>query len=226
MAKTAAEKRAERAAKRAAAKAEKDAMTATEELNRDATIHPDQVASAHGETARPSSAGAKVIVACKLGIAFFQLQLCREEEVDEQTQTGVRRVKKWTRTGQIVRIRGTAYPRGTPPEGYPERPFMVDGAALNFGIDKDFWDQWVEQNRLNPVVVNKMIFAHENRAMVEGLAREQKGVLSGLEPINPKNDKRMPKSSRPDVSDVETEETKAAKMERAISGTLTPRSGS
>lgn len=219
MAQTAAEKRAARAAKRAAENAAKTAAgepTAAETLNREATIHPDKVASAHGETLKPSSAGAKVIVACKLGVAFFQLQLCREETVDEQTQTGIRQVKKWTRTGQVVRIRGTAYPRGTPPAGYPERPTIVDGAALNHGVDKDFWDQWVEQNRLNPVVVNRMVFAHESRDHVEGQAREHKDALSGLEPITPDTDRRIAKSNRTDISNVSTEETKREQMRRAV----------
>ena len=215
MAMTAAEKRAARAVRRAEKTAQAGEPTAVEKLNREATLHPDQVASAHGEVKKPGSAGAKVIVACRLGVAFFQLQLCRKETVDEQTQTGIRPVVKWTRTGEIVRIRGTAYPRGTPPEGYPERPLIVNGAAMNFGVDKDFWDQWVEQNRLNPVVINKMVFAHESRDAVEGMARETKELLSGLEPINPRDDKRMPKSTRSEITNVETEESRRAKQDRA-----------
>lgn len=214
MAMTAKEKREARAARRAAQAAEA-APTATEVLNKEATIRPDAVASAHGPEIKPSSAGAKVTVACKLGVGWFQLQLCEEQEVDEQTQTGVRRIKKWTRTGKIVRVRGTAYPRGTPPEGFPERPKMIAGAALTPGIDKDFWDRWVQQNRLNPVVVNAMIFADESESRVEGWAREHGGHLSGLEPINPKNDDRMPKSTRSDIENVRTEETVAARFDRA-----------
>lgn len=213
MAMTAKEKREKRAAQRAAEAAA--AASPVEALNRDAILRPDEVGAAHGEILKPASAGAKVTVACKLGVGWFQLQLCEEQEVDEQTQTGVRRIKKWTRTGKIVRVRGTAYPRGTPPEGFPERPKMIAGAALTPGIDKDFWDRWVQQNRLNPVVVNAMIFADESESRVEGWAREHGGHLSGLEPINPKNDDRMPKSTRSDIENVRTEETVAARFDRA-----------
>lgn len=214
MAMTAKEKREARAARRAAQAAEA-APTATEVLNKEATIRPDAVASAHGPEIKPSSAGAKVTVACKLGVGWFQLQLCEEQLVDEQTQTGIRTVKVWRRTGRIIRVRGTAYPRGTPPEGFPEKPKMVGGAALTHGIDKDFWDAWITQNRLNPVVVNGMIYAHETESNVEGWARENAGRLSGLEPMNPKDDKRMPKSTRADIDDVKTEDTVAAKFDRA-----------
>lgn len=213
MAMTAKEKREARAARRAAEAAAK--ASPVETLNRESTLHPDQVASAHGAETRPSSGGAKVTVACKLGVGWFQLQLCEEQIVDEQTQTGVRPVKKWARTGNIIRVRGTAYPRGTPPEGFPERPKMVGGAALTPGISKDFWDAWVAQNRLNPVVVNGLIYAHEIEANVEAWAKERAGQLSGLEPINPKDDKRMPKSTRADIEDVQTEETVASRFDRA-----------
>ena len=83
MAMTAKEKREKRAAERAAA------ASTVEALNRDATLRPDEVRAAHGDILKPASAGAKVIVACKLGVGWFQLQLCEEQEVDEQTQTGV-----------------------------------------------------------------------------------------------------------------------------------------
>lgn len=225
MAMTAQQKREARAAARAAKAAEKAAKEAaeaspTEQLNAASIANPETVRSAHGVEKPKGSAGAKVTVACKIGVGWFQLQLCRLDTVDEQTQTGVRQVKKWTRTGQIVRVRGTAYPRGTPPEGFPERPQMIHGAALTPGIDKDFWDQWVEQNRLNPVVVNGLIFAHEAPADIAAQAAELKDVTSGLDPINPKGDKRMPKSSRPDVSNVATEETHASRIDRAVAAAV------
>jgi len=207
-------KEAREAAALAAAKADGRAE-ALAELNTASAIHPDKVADAHGAIEKPSSAGQKVVVACKLGVAYYDIQLCKPEEVSENTQTGPRTITQWKRTGNIVRLRGTAYPRGTPPEGFPEKPVIVDGAALTFGVDKEFWDAWVEQNARNPIVMNKMVFAHVTIDGAKGMARELKGVQSGLEPVNPKNDARMPKSTRTDVSNIETEESRAAKMERA-----------
>lgn len=187
-------------------------------LNHQAIIRPDAVKDAHGEIAKPQSAGAKVIVALKLGIAYFDIQLCSIVDKFEQNMQGGRTVKEATRIGQVVRLRGTAYPRGTPPEGFPDRPEIIAGAALNYGIDKDWFTEWMHQNRLNPIVVNKMIFGHETIAGVHAMAKELAGQLSGLDPVNPKNlkgDPRMPRTTRQDVSDVETEDSRTAKARSA-----------
>lgn len=186
------------------------------ETNKQAIIHPDKVADAHGEIARPSSAGAKVIVACKLGVAYFSIQLCKMETKFEQNMQGGREVKESTRIGEVVRLRGTAYPRGTPPEGFPERPEIVAGAALNYGIDRDWFNEWLKQNHLNPLVMNKMIFAHEKLDGVRGIAKETAGVQSGLEPISPKKDPRITRSTRSEVSDIETEESRAKKQREEV----------
>ncbi len=214
---TAAEKRAERAAKAAAKAAEADIAKASgqptevEQLTAAAIAHPDQVPSAHGEIERPARAGATVTVACKIGVAYIDLQLCKIEEKFEQNMQGGRTVKEATRIGKIVRIRGTAYPRGVVPEGFPERPEIVAGAALNRNIDKDWWDEWEKQNKLNPIVMNKMIFAYESDDTVRGVAKELGEIKSGLDPIDPRNtkDPRTPKSTRGEVSNIETEETRA-----------------
>lgn len=189
---------------------------AIEKLNRDSTLHPDKVASAHGEKMKGGHAGGKVIVACKLGIAYIDLQLTEIRDKWENTQTGPRKIKEGVRVGPVVRIRGTAYPRGTPPVGFPEKPTIVDGAALNFDVDEDFWNAWVKQHELDPLVINRMIFAHAQKEFVVGQAKELKGVTSGLDPVNPKSDPRITKSTRSDVTNVETEETRVTTMERAI----------
>lgn len=206
------------ARQRAAAEAKaagKPTADETQVTNAKAIIRPDAVKDAHGEVARPQHAGAKVIVGCKIGLAYIDIQLCKRVTVYENTQTGPREIQRYDRVGQVVRIRGTAYPRGTPPEGFPDRPPTYDGAALTYGVDKDFWDQWKEQNKLNPIVMNGMIFAHEDIDHVRGIAKETAALKSGLEPVNPKGDNRMPKSTRSDVSNIETEETRAEKMNRA-----------
>lgn len=185
--------------------------TDTEKLNHQAIIRPDTVPDAHGEVAKPQSAGAKVTVACKLGIAYFDIQLCRKTEVFEQNMQGGRQVPTWERIGDVVRLRGTSYPRGTPPAGFPAPPEMASGAALNRGIDKAFWDEWVKQNEKNPVVMNGMVFAHESDDHVRGMAAETKGNLSGLDPVNPKKDARIPRSTRSDVTDVAVEDSRNRK---------------
>jgi hypothetical protein len=180
------------------------AAAAIANLNKESTIHPDKVASSTGQVAKPQSAGAKVIVACKLGVAYYDIQLCRIDEKFEQNMQGGRTVKEATRIGSVVRLRGTAYPRGTPPAGFPDRPEIVNGAALTRGIDKEWFDVWMEQHKLDPLVMNKMIFAAETDDAIRGESAELSKFLSGLEPVNPKGDPRIPKSSRPsEITDIE-----------------------
>ncbi len=179
---------------------------AVKAANEAAFQNPGAVAAASGEVARPQHAGAKVTVACKIGIAYFDLQLSEIVEKDEQSMGGLRRIKEAIRIGPVVRLRGTARPRGTPPEGFPEAPEIVAGAALTHGVDKEFWDKWSKLNRLNPVVANNMVFADEDPNRVRAKARELAGELSGMDPINPKNlkrDPRIPRPSREGVSEIE-----------------------
>jgi hypothetical protein len=205
---TAKEKRDQRAAQKSAARADGvpagTAVTELDKINEQQFKDPGSSPDAHGNVVRGPQSGRTVTVACKLGVAWFAMQLCKIEDKFEQNMQGGRTVKEATRIGNVVRIRGTAYPRGTPPAGFPPAPIIADGAALNFGIDAEFWEEWVKQNHLNPLVMNGMVFAHEKEDHVRGLAKETRDNLSGLDPINPKKDVRMPKSGRRDeISDIE-----------------------
>lgn len=215
---TAAEKREEAEAKRRERAGESQVaaeQALSAEIDKTNAAHfqnPGAVADAHGEIAQPKSSGGKVIVALKLGVAYFDIQLSRLKDVQENTQTGPRTVKQAERYGPVVRLRGTAYPRGTPPVGFPEKPTIIGGAALNPNVDADFWEAWVEQHRLDPLVVNGLIFAHKDISHVQGRAAEEKANLSGLEPVNPLGDPRSPRSTRADVTNIETEESKVGNM--------------
>ena len=179
---------------------------ATVQRNQEFMQNPAAVADVHGDIEKPQSSGAKVTVACKLGVALFDLQLSRTMEVEEQGLGTIRTVREGRRVGRVFRIRGTAYPRGTVPEGFPPPPLIIGGAAMNPGVDKDFWDEWVDQNKLNPLVMNGMIFAHESESYVQGKAKEESDNLSGLEPLNSRGDPRNTKSTRADVADVEPDD--------------------
>lgn len=158
-----------------------------------------------GNEVAPRRAGAKVTVACKIGVAWLEMQLQEKRRINENTQTGVKEVDIWVKTGNVIRVRGTAYPRGTPPTGFAPPPEMFLGAALTRNIDKDFWDAWVEQNKRNPIVVNRMIFAYEDIEDVRAMSRETESMLSGLEPLNPvtSQDARIPKPTNKSVSRLE-----------------------
>lgn len=209
MAQTAQQKREARAAAKLAAKEAGvpagAPITELDKLNAAQFADPTSAPSAHGTVVRGPKSGRTVTVACKIGVASISLQLCQVVEKFEQSLQGGRMIKEAIRIGDVVIIRGTSYPRGTPPEGFPAAPLIIDGAAMNPGISAEFWEEWVKQNQQNPLVKNGMIFAHEKPDHVAGMARETKGNLSGMDPVNPKGDGRMPKSPRKnEVSDIES----------------------
>lgn len=184
--------------------------SAAEATNMAAMNDPSAVKSAAGEKAAPQVSGGKVIVACRIGVAYIDLQLTQPEEVDEQTQTGSRRVTRHVKVGNVVRIRGTAYPNGPVPRGFPSRPIIVDGAALTLDVDEDFWNEWVRQNARAPYVINGMIFAHKDMPSINDMAKERKGLASGLDPINPLGDPRTPRSTNKDIGQIQPGDAKAS----------------
>lgn len=209
---TAAQKQAAKLRAEAAAKAAAEGKPTSEQinaLNREATIHPDRVPSAHGEQLKAGSAGAKCFVGFKVGIPWLEIQLSELVDKDEQTQTGVRRIKEAVRIGPVVRIRGTAYPRGTPPEGFPEKPMIVSGCAITPNVDRDFMRRWLELNRESAMVINQMIFMADTEQDAIAKARELAGELSGFDPILPPlkdgkmRDPRMPRPANKAVGDLE-----------------------
>lgn len=144
-----------------------------------------------------------VIVACKIPTGL-ELQLCVSREFWEDTPTGAKKREKFVRTGKTVLIEGCGYPSGTPPKGYPERPHMVGGYALTYGVDKEFWDAWLKQNVESSFVISGQIFAHGQPESIRSNAKENKDVRSGLEPLQPDNDPRMPKAMNSNITKVET----------------------
>lgn len=154
---------------------------------------PAPTAVAPRPAPKPSSSGEKVIIASKLPMAV-ELQLC--EMVEKRFH---HMQNSWTelvahKVGQVVRINGAAYPKGEPPEGFRDRPDMSAGYALTFGVDKDFWERYVEQNADAPYIRSGAIFAASTRDEVKQRSRkEMAGLFTGLDPVNPKGDPRMPK---------------------------------
>ncbi|MGO9304221.1 MAG: hypothetical protein ACLP3R_11155 [Candidatus Korobacteraceae bacterium] len=138
------------------------------------------------------TAGAKVTVASKLPMSI-EMQCCTKRVQKFRNGSLQWEEELSTKDGPIVIIAGTGYPVA-PPETYSkDRPETVAGAALTHGVDKAFFDRWMEENKSSPMVVNKLIFAHERPDTVKGLARDYKAFKSGLDPLVPDNDPRMPK---------------------------------
>jgi len=144
-----------------------------------------------------------VTVACKIPMGL-ELQLCRETTWFEDTPSGSRERKRYEKVGATVIVRGPSYPVGTVPPGMPPKPQIVGGYALTFGVNADFFEEWMAQNAQNPIVVNKMIFAHAKADATRSEARENRTRLSGLEPLVPDNDPRIPRPITTGVTAVET----------------------
>lgn len=152
------------------------------------------------------STSTHVTVACKIGVPWIDFEVCEPREIDENTQTGPRKITQWFRSGKVVRIRGTAYPRGEPPEGFPEKPKMILGFALTENVRRDIWEKIEEQHKKAPYFVSGMIYSFERIEDIKSMAKDFERQLSGLEPIQrDKNDiidTRMPRSISGGVSSV------------------------
>lgn len=169
-------------------------------------------------TVKPSSAGAKVTVACKVPLGL-DIQLCRETMFEEKAHGMTRVERRFDRTGPMVRIVGTSYPVGSVPAGYRPRPEMWNGYALTRGVSKDFWDAWYEQNLLNPLVANRMILAHETDDGVRGETKDHRVVAgdlaTGIDPMIPDKDPRQARPVLPGLTEIETGDEQKNRVRQA-----------
>lgn len=173
---------------------------AANKADRDMHQNPEEVL--REKVANPESSGAKITIACKIGIAYLDLQVFRQVSKMQDTQTGAREVREYVREPEIVRVRGTAYPRGTVPASYPERPEMWNGYAITRGIDKEFWDLYAEQNRNSPFIKNGLLMADENENRLRGRTLERRDTRSSIDPVTGESDGRMPKPNNPAISEL------------------------
>lgn len=132
-----------------------------------------------------------VTVACKMPRGIV---LHIDEMIDGTEPVlggGTRKIKQARQKGPTYTLNGPAHAIDKAPTC-----LIVGGYALTPGIPREFWEEWMRQNKDSPMVQNRVIFAYESRDHVEGQAREQAEVRSGLEPIVPDSDPRLPKRRR------------------------------
>ena len=137
-------------------------------------------------------------VACKLPHGLR----CRLYEMSEEYENvmggGSRLIKKAVQVGGEIVLNGNAVEMGK------SKPYgIVEGYALTHGVDQEFFDAWLEQNKDHPAVVNNLIFAASKASHVEGRAREMQEVRSNLEPLNPIKDPRVSRGTQ-NVSSIST----------------------
>jgi hypothetical protein len=143
---------------------------------------PDPAAEEPNDADAPGGSST-VTVACKYPLGFqLRLHALKTNNIPKGGG-GYEQEKRWVPVGEIVEIRGykglyfddASHPR------YP----VIGGYALTPGVNRQFWDQWLEQNKDNPIVKSKLIFAHHEKSSVDSFCRDNKDVLCGLEPIHP-----------------------------------------
>lgn len=79
-----------------------------------------------------------------------------------------------------VTLNGNATQVGVVPEHQISHQY-----GLTFGVDEDFWNEWVKLHHLLDIVKKRFVFAHEKVSMVQGEAREMQEVRTGLERLDP-----------------------------------------
>jgi hypothetical protein len=156
----------------------------------DAAALPEALAAggAFKSSVPGSYAGEKVIVASKLPMAL-ELKILEKRTERRRYQSMQWEEDVWVQKpdSPTVTIAGTAFPNGDVPD-WMERPRMIGGCALTFGVDREFWETWREQNKDTPMVKNKIVFAHGEEADVRAETRDLKEIDSGLGPIAHKKD--------------------------------------
>lgn len=138
------------------------------------------------ERAQISKTAKYVTVACKLPNGLF-LQLWKQIDSQEMTHSGPKPCKISVKKGEPIKLPGTALRFGEQAE-YP----MPGGYSLT-QVPADFWEEWCNQNSDSDLLANRILFAADAQDKAADQAWEQKKekVMSGMEPIDPKNPPRV-----------------------------------
>ncbi len=134
--------------------------------------------------------GEKVTVGCKIPSGLL-LQLYEPSSVTTPVLGGGVREEKIYRplAGESIRLNGCRAPWGEHP-GHE----MKHGAGLTFNVPKAFMDEWLRQNEDSPLVLNGTITIERDRKSLVDLLKDEKDRRSGLEPITPDTDPRIPRN--------------------------------
>jgi hypothetical protein len=137
---------------------------------------------------KPATGGATVIVASKLPMPLI-LQIHRKVKKYEAIPGvgGVREFEQFEADANLptYTIAGNSHPQNRAPLQQIQNNF-----GLTFGIPKDFWDMWLEQNAAHEAVKNGLIFAMDDQAGMASKTKDHANIRSGLERLNPDDLKR------------------------------------
>jgi hypothetical protein len=128
---------------------------------------------------------ATVTVACKLPHGLV-LRLHKMVEMNEPTAGGgFRKVNRAQVVGDPVTVKG--YSRRFDHRIEQAPAALPSSFALTYGVDAEFFKEWLKQNKDLDAVKNNLIWAHEQTDMVEGFVKEHEKQRSGFEPVDPNN---------------------------------------
>jgi len=146
-----------------------------------------------------SRTGATVTVACKLPSGLIIRGMRADVRLVPVLGGGHREEKFWKEDGRRVEILGNARPQGG---SFKTR--VVGGYALTHGVPRDLWDQWLEANEDQPMVKNGLIMACGSVEDAAEFGRENRGIKSGLERLDPNGDPRRPRPLMEHVAEIAT----------------------
>jgi hypothetical protein len=126
-----------------------------------------------------------VTVGCKIPTGLI-LQTFNMEDHDEPLfGGGVKTVKRAVKTPHPpVKINGPARYAGL------DLPHDIKGGCgLTYGVDADFFAEWLRQNRDEPYVKNGLVFAQQTGkpGEIDAQIKDHRKYQSGMEPLDPSN---------------------------------------
>lgn len=149
----------------------------------------DEPARANAEDKNARTGTATVIVGCRIPFGLV-LQTYMMVAASEAVMGGPARdfeiarktSHRYVLNGSRVRI------------GQDRSWEIVNGAGLTHGIPEEVWNKWYEDNKNEPIVKNKLVFAHAKEVEVRAMAKDARSIRTGLEPYAPDGtDPRKPK---------------------------------
>lgn len=120
-----------------------------------------------------------VTVACKLPHGVVIRDFAEGVTHENVMGGGTRKVKVFRPVGRRIRIKGPQVP--TP---FLRLVEIVGGYAITDGVDANIFGRWMNWNSDSTAVTSELIFGHEDRDRVIGMAKERSGVKSGVEPLD------------------------------------------
>lgn len=129
-----------------------------------------------------------VTVACKIPNGLLLRVFDQIEAYEPVLGGGTRKILESHPRPNMVLIRGPGRAIGEDPKAP-----ISNGFALTHHVDADYFAEWLKQNADLEAVKNGLVYAHEKPEAVSRMTAEREKIASGMEPIVPDVDPRIPR---------------------------------